>query len=99
MQRKAQKRDQLYETLKAAISGGQYASGSRLPKEVEFAEKLGVSRKTLRHALERLENDHLIERIRSKGTFVRFRRSGFIQAPVCRYEEMRWRQLCRSAVC
>lgn len=74
MQRKAQKRDQLYETLKAAISGGQYASGSRLPKEVEFAEELGVSRKTLRHALERLENDHLIERIRSKGTFVRFRR-------------------------
>lgn len=74
MQRKAQKRDQLYETLKAAISGGQYASGSRLPKEVEFAAELGVSRKTLRHALERLENDHLIERIRSKGTFVRFRR-------------------------
>ena len=74
MQRKAQKRDQLYETLKAAITGGQYTSGSRLPKEVEFAEKLGVSRKTLRHALERLENDHLIERIRSKGTFVRFKR-------------------------
>ena len=49
MQRKAQKRDQLYETLKAAITGGQYTSGSRLPKEVEFAEKLGVSRKTLRH--------------------------------------------------
>ena len=29
MQRKAQKRDQLYETLKAAISGGQYASGKK----------------------------------------------------------------------
>ena len=74
MQRKAQKRDHLYETLKAAIMGGDYSPGSRLPKEVEFAEKLGVSRKTLRHALERLENDRLIERLRSKGTFVHFRR-------------------------
>lgn len=74
MQKKAPKRDQLYESLKAAITGGIYVPGSQLPKEVEFAEELGVSRKTLRHALERLENDHLIERLRSKGTFVRFRR-------------------------
>ena len=74
MQRKAQKRDHLYETLKAEIIGGSYSPGSRLPKEVVFAEELGVSRKTLRHALERLENDRLIERLRSKGTFVRFRR-------------------------
>ena len=74
MQKKAQKRDQLYETLKNAITGGTYAPGTQLPKEVEFAEQLGVSRKTLRHALERLEEDHLIERLRSKGTFVRFRR-------------------------
>ena len=74
MQKKAPKRDQLYESLKNAITGGTYAPGSQLPKEVEFAEELGVSRKTLRHALERLENDHLIERLRSKGTFVHFHR-------------------------
>lgn len=73
MQKKIQKRDQLYEALRSAITGGEYPLGSQLPKEIDFAEKLGVSRKTLRYALERLENDRLIERLRSKGTFIRFR--------------------------
>lgn len=74
MQRKGQKRDQLYENLKTSIIGGKYPPGYRLPKEVDFAAELGVSRKTLRHALDRLENDRLIDRLRSRGTFVRFRR-------------------------
>ena len=74
MQRKGQKRDQLYEDLKTSIIGGKYPPGYRLPREVDFAAELGVSRKTLRHALDRLENDRLIDRLRSRGTFVRFRR-------------------------
>ena len=46
------------------------ASGSRLPNEVELARVFGVGHVTLRSALGKLEAEGLIERIRSKGTFV-----------------------------
>ena len=64
------KKDVVYEKLSAAIRSGVYAPGSRLPKELDFARKLGVSFLTLRAALARLEEDGLIVRIPSKGTFV-----------------------------
>ena len=71
---KMQKRDQIYESLRSDILGGKYRLGTCLPKEVDFAEKLGISRKTLRYALARLQEDGLIDRLRSKGTFIRFKR-------------------------
>ena len=64
------KKDVVYEKLSAAIRSGVYAPGSRLPKELDFARELGVSFLTLRAALARLEEDGLIVRIPSKGTFV-----------------------------
>lgn len=64
------KKDQIYGQLKRSILENLLAPGSRLPPEVELAKSLGVGHVTLRSALARLEAEGLIERIRSKGTFV-----------------------------
>ena len=64
------KKDLLYRQLKEAILSGKYPPGSRFPCEVDFASQLGVAFVTLRSALKRLEDDGLITRLRSRGTFV-----------------------------
>jgi GntR family transcriptional regulator, arabinose operon transcriptional repressor len=46
-------------------------SGAQLPTEAEFCDLYKVSRSTVRHALERLEQDGVISRTRGRGTFVR----------------------------
>ena len=65
------KKERIYQLLKERIENGNYASGSILPKEVDLAAELGISRKTLRPALEQLAMENLIERIKGKGTFIR----------------------------
>ena len=50
----------LYTHLKEAILRGEYASGKRFPPEILFARQLGVSRNTLRSALSKLEDEHLV---------------------------------------
>ncbi len=57
-------------TLRRAIENGEF-EGGRLPTEEALVERFGVSRMTVRAALQRLEEDGLIERHRSRGTFVR----------------------------
>ncbi len=64
------KKDQVYGQLKRSILENLLAPGSRLPTELELAKSLGVGHVTVRSALARLEAEGLIERIRSKGTFV-----------------------------
>lgn len=63
---------QIEEQLAAAIAAGSFAPGEQLPGEVRLAGQLGVSRMTLRHALDRLERRGLITRTvgRRGGTFV-----------------------------
>lgn len=64
------KQNKLYHTLKTGIESGEYQPNTRLPKELDLAEQFGVARGTLRVALDRLEEEGLLTRIRSKGTFV-----------------------------
>ncbi|HEV2013257.1 MAG TPA: GntR family transcriptional regulator [Candidatus Dormibacteraeota bacterium] len=54
----------------AFISAERLTRGQRLPTERQLAETLGVSRPTLRQALELLEKDGLIERRQGSGTYV-----------------------------
>ena len=52
------------------ILDGVYLPGSRLPSEREFAERLGVTRPTLREALGRIERDGWITIQHGKSTVV-----------------------------
>jgi GntR family transcriptional repressor for pyruvate dehydrogenase complex len=61
------------EHLRRAIMLGTYAPGEKLPAEREHAERLGVSRVTLREAVRVLEGEGLVEvrRGSSGGTIIR----------------------------
>lgn len=56
--------------IRSLIEAGSYAPGDRLPPERELIDDLGMSRTTLRRALEALEREGAIWRHVGKGTFV-----------------------------
>jgi GntR family transcriptional regulator len=62
---------QIEQDLASLIATGALAPGSRLPSEEELIQKYGVSRTTIRKAIQELERLELIEIRRGKGTFVR----------------------------
>lgn len=66
-------RQQVEETLKAAILSGELKSGEMLPPEAELARQFNVSRTTLREALRVLTSQHLITKVPGArgGNFVR----------------------------
>nr|BBH92892.1 transcriptional regulator [Thermogemmatispora argillosa] len=61
---------QVRQRLRILISTGIYPPGSRLPNEEELSATLGVSRTTLREALQGLAEEGLILRRHGHGTFV-----------------------------
>lgn len=62
---------QLYVRLRARIDTGDLAPGDGIPAESELMRSYGVSRITVRAALDQLVRDGLIERQRGRGSFVR----------------------------
>jgi DNA-binding LacI/PurR family transcriptional regulator/DNA-binding transcriptional ArsR family regulator len=60
---------QVEKTLRSAISESAFPGG-RLPTAVELAEQFGVSRETVRLALETLQRDGLLTKRRRRGTFI-----------------------------
>jgi GntR family transcriptional regulator len=63
----------LYELLLAALQEGTIAPGSALPSEPELCARHGISRTTVRRALDRLEREGRIVRRRGSGTYARAR--------------------------
>lgn len=61
---------QVYLTLRDWIHNGNYRSGTQLPTESELCETFGVSRITIRKAVDLLVTDKLIQREQGRGTFV-----------------------------
>ncbi len=62
---------QIEEYLRELITKKEYKSGNTfLPKEVSMSKKLGVSRNTIRQAINKLVNEGLIERKKGVGTKV-----------------------------
>jgi GntR family transcriptional regulator len=66
---------QVARALKEEIVGGEYPVGSQLPTEDELCERFAVSRYTVREALRRLRDDHLVASRQGAGTVVVPRRS------------------------
>ena len=64
----------LYSSIKddllAKIKDGTYKEGDIIPPEVELAKSYGVSRPTIRQALQILANDGYIEKRKRRGTIV-----------------------------
>ncbi len=65
-----QKAHRLYLLLREQILNGEVEVDARLPSEPALAQEHGVSRVTVRRALDRLAGDGMIERRPGAGTFV-----------------------------
>ncbi len=61
---------QLSHILAEYITAQKLAPGDLLPSEAELIERFGLSRTTVRQAIQRLENQRLVKKVRGKGTFV-----------------------------
>jgi GntR family transcriptional repressor for pyruvate dehydrogenase complex len=62
--------DRVAEQLRREILSGVYAPGDKLPPELTLAADLHVNRFTVREAMNKLEQMHLIERRAGSGTVV-----------------------------
>ncbi|MDR1170979.1 MAG: GntR family transcriptional regulator [Bacteroidales bacterium] len=62
---------QIYELLRRQILDEEFTEGDLLPSENELCTRHGVTRPTIRHALDALVNDGLIVKHKGKGSIVR----------------------------
>lgn len=65
---------QLENVLRERIASGEFGPGERIPTELELIEQYGVSRITVRQALQALADEGLIERKQGRGTVVAARK-------------------------
>lgn len=61
---------QISAALRAAIASGQLGPGARVENEIDLATRLGLSRPTVRRAMEDLVHAGLVTRRRGSGTIV-----------------------------
>ncbi len=62
--------DEAIEKIKTMIVSGQLAPGDRLPPEKELAERLGLSRNSMREAVKALEMIRVLDVRQGDGTYV-----------------------------
>lgn len=62
---------QLYNWVVSEIESGRFVLGQKLPSENMLCMKFNISRQTVRNALDELDTDGYIERIKGKGSFVK----------------------------
>lgn len=61
---------QVEQILRKLIGKPEFRNGKPLPREIELANRFGVSRNTIRQATNKLEHEGLITRKKGVGTFV-----------------------------
>lgn len=65
---------QIIKELKGQIKRNEYEAGQMIPSESELMGLYGVSRMTVRLAIDSLEKEGYVKKIQGKGTFVRSRK-------------------------
>jgi GntR family transcriptional regulator len=60
----------IWQELRRDIRSGRWQVGDRIPSEPELSAAYGVSRGTVRNAIEQLVNDGLLRKEQGRGTFV-----------------------------
>lgn len=68
--------------LREAITTGRFKIGDRLPSERDLAEQMGVSRPSVREAIQQLELMGMVESVHGGGTIVRSLTEHEIQRPI-----------------
>ncbi|MGA1847463.1 FadR/GntR family transcriptional regulator [Deferribacter abyssi] len=63
--------DEIFEQIKQLIIEGVLKPGDKLPPERELAAQMGVSRPTLREAINKLEAKGFLEQVQGGGTYVK----------------------------
>jgi len=61
----------LAQTLRERIINGEYPPGAKIPTEPKLCEEFGLSRITIRQAVEMLESGGYVKRQQGRGTFVK----------------------------
>ncbi|HEX2926884.1 MAG TPA: FadR/GntR family transcriptional regulator [Ruminiclostridium sp.] len=74
--------EQVFEQLKEQIFNNEWRSGEKIPSENDLAVSLGVSRVTVRHALQKLTALGLIETRFGEGSFIREAAPGISMNPL-----------------
>lgn len=62
--------EQAQQAILKLIEERSYVAGDRIPTERDLSERFGVHRKTLRKAIDNLENDGVLERRGRSGTYI-----------------------------
>ncbi|WP_082383808.1 GntR family transcriptional regulator [Lacticaseibacillus thailandensis] len=70
MSARVTKYEQVMTSIRQKILSGEYFVGSQLPSEPQLQKQYGVSRVTIRLAVDGLVKDGLVERVQGKGSFV-----------------------------
>jgi len=79
---------QAQQYLLGLIEGGTYQPGEQLPSETGLASQLGISRPTLREALQNLEQEGVVVRRHGVGTFVAPGYAGRLESGLERLESI-----------
>lgn len=61
---------EIIDWIKEKVEEGKWKAGERIPTENELARQFGVSRQTVRHALDVLEAEKYVVRTQGSGTYV-----------------------------
>lgn len=64
------KYEQIYHTLLKRMEEGQWKEGDKIPSETELMREFGVSRGTVRKAVDLLQERGFVQKIHGKGMFV-----------------------------
>lgn len=62
--------DEVYKKMKEKILSGEWEPGEKIPSENKLSKKFGVSRNTIRNAIQKLKGLNVIETKQGQGTFL-----------------------------